>query len=142
MAPTSAGMTGRRAGACYTEAAMGRLRAVATLSLLLSGVSACAVDGPKPTAGERCTAVGASLLECGPAPLTGAEDTCWRLVDCGAIPVANADSDPTCCFDWAACVEHIEDLPDEQFEAALACIEAAACRDLQPKAGGGHAAPA
>jgi hypothetical protein len=114
---------------------MSRLRAMATLTALLCG--ACGIDGGKPV--DRCAGSAGTLIECGgPGPLSGAEDACWRLVQCGSIPAATPDSDPG-GFDWGACVEHVEYLPDDQFEAALACIEAARCDELRAPA---HALPA
>jgi hypothetical protein len=104
-------------------------------ALLLAG--GCGLDGGKPVDSHARCAEGAALTECGSASLTGAEDACWRLVQCSAIPVTNPESDPSCCFDWAECVARVGALPDEQFESALACIEAATCDELR-----GGAAPA
>jgi len=119
---------------------------MATYVVLLWGLPACGFDGGKPDSGDRCAAPGAPLIECGPAPLTGAEDACWHLVQCGAIPAANPDSDPSCCFDWAACVAHVDGLPDPQFEMTLACIETTACDELRSRGRAAHlhagAAPA
>ncbi len=75
------------------------------------------------------------MLDCEPVALAGAEEACWRLVQCGAVPVTNPESDPSCCFDWATCVNRIESLPDEQFELALACIEASQCDELKGESG-------
>jgi hypothetical protein len=113
-----------------------RLRALATFAALMGG--ACGIDGSKPIDRDRCAASGGTLLECGPGPLASAEDACWRLVQCGSIPAANPALDPTLGFDWAACVEHVEYLPDDQFESALACVEAARCDELRVRGGPGH----
>jgi hypothetical protein len=113
---------------------MGRESRAAAFALLLCGAAGCDVDGgPRPGAHERCGSAGAVLAECGPAALAGAEDACWRLVECGAVPAANPESNRSCCLDWASCVDYVEGLPDEQFEAALACIESAACDELRPR---------
>lgn len=112
---------------------MCRRCALATLAALLFGTAACGNDGPKPGVRGNCATARGPLLECDPVPLSGAEDACWRLVQCGAIPVANPESEPGCCFDWAACVDYVEALPDQRFELALACIEAAACDDLKSR---------
>ncbi len=109
-----------------------------TVAALLFGVPACGTDGIKPEV-DRCTSA-SGLAECGLTSLAGAEDACWRLAQCGAIPVANAESEPDCCFDWATCVEHVEGLPDEQFELALACIEAATCDELRSRSAPGRTA--
>jgi hypothetical protein len=116
---------------------MSRRCAVAAFAALLCGALACGVDSPKPDARELCAMSGRPLRECDQGSLVGAEDACWRLVQCGAIPAANPDSDPSCCFDWAACVNHVDGLPDEQFEQALACIEAATCAELGPRRAAG-----
>ncbi|HWM86676.1 MAG TPA: hypothetical protein VNO33_12580 [Kofleriaceae bacterium] len=110
------------------------------IAAVLCGAPACGIDGSKSGDRELCTAVGDPAVECEPVALGGAEDACWRLVQCSAIPVANPESQPSCCFDWAACVEHIEHLPDQQFESALACIESSSCDDLKPRAGRAHGA--
>jgi hypothetical protein len=112
---------------------------MATLAALLSGATACGNDAPKAEARAACVNAAGPLIECDPVPLAGAEDACWRLVQCGAIPVANPESEPDGGFDWSACVDFIERLPDQRFELALACIEASACDEL--KAGGGQARP-
>lgn len=112
---------------------MGGQSRAAAFALLLCGAAACDVDGePRPGARERCGSAAAPLAECGPAPVAGAEDACWRLVECGAVPAANPESNPSCCLDWASCVDYVEGLPDEQFEAALACIASATCDELRP----------
>jgi hypothetical protein len=114
---------------------------MATFAALLCAGWACGIDGTKPVdSHDRCAEAGGSLTECGPAALSGAEDACWRLAQCGAIPVANPEADPSCCFDWAACVARVGALPDEQFESALACIEAATCDELRGRAAAGRAA--
>ena len=106
---------------------------MATFAALLCGAPACGIDGPKAGARNQCATSQGSLLECDQASLGGAEDACWRLVECGAIPAANSESEPDCCFDWATCVSHVDALPDEQFEQALACIEAGTCDELRPR---------
>jgi hypothetical protein len=113
--------------------------AMATVAALLCGAPACGADDTKAGA-DRCASASGALSECGPTSLAGADDACWRLAQCGAIPVANAESSPDCCFDWSTCVEHVEGLPDEQFELALACIEAATCDELKARSSPGRAA--
>ncbi len=109
--------------------------ATATLAVLLSGASACGNDAPKAETRAECVSAAGPLIECDPVPLAGAEDACWRLVQCGAIPVANPESEPDRGFDWSTCVDFIERLPDQRFELALACIESSACNELKPRAG-------
>ena len=115
---------------------MSGTRAMATLAALLCASAACGIDPPPSTARGRCASDGDTGPDCEPVALASAEDACWRLVECGALPVANPESDPSCCFDWGACVNHVDSLPDEQFEMSLACIEASACDELKPGAAG------
>ena len=112
-------------------------RALAILAALLCIAGACGIDPPRSAARGPCTSDTDTGPDCEPVALASAEDACWRLVQCGALPVANPESDPTCCFDWGACVNHVDSLPDEQFEMSLACIEASTCDDLKPGSGGG-----
>ena len=103
-------------------------------ALVLSALvaAACGVDSDRSTPGLRgpCGSAGGPLSECEGTPIVSAEDACWRLVECGAIPVANPEDDPGCCFDWARCVDYVEELPDLDFEVALTCIEHAPCDHL------------
>jgi hypothetical protein len=101
-----------------------------SLVTLLVGAPGCADDAAGlDEASSECAGSDGLVPECDPAPVAGAEDACWRLVQCGAIPVANPESDPSCCFDWAACVAHVDHLPDQQFELALACVESTTCEE-------------
>ena len=112
---------------------MRRRCATAALAAVLFSAAACAVDGPR--SGDRDPCSGDDDMDCDPVALAGAEEACWRLVQCGAVPAANPESEPSCCFDWAACVNRIESLPDDQFELALACIEASQCDELKAESG-------
>src|SRR5687768_2489420 len=105
-----------------------RRRAMPISAAMIALCALIACDGdPKPGARGPCASPTGPAIDCTPVPLDSAEDACWRLVECGAIPVVNPESEPNCCLDWAACVETIEDLPDQDFELALACLEAAPC---------------
>lgn len=110
-------------------------RALAILAALLCA-GACGIDGPRPPARGHCSPEGDPRLGCEPVALASAEDACWRLVECGAVPVANPESDPSCCFDWGACVTRVESMPDEQFELAMACIESSSCEETRPASHG------
>jgi hypothetical protein len=102
-----------------------------TLIALAVSLAACDVDGPKPGVREPCSTAAGPLQECERVELMSAADACWRLVECGAIPIANPEADPECCFDWTSCVDYIEELPDPQYELTLACLEAATCDELK-----------
>jgi hypothetical protein len=111
---------------------MWRRCATASFAAMMGLAAACGieVDGPRDSARTNCATDGD--LDCEPIAVTGADDACWRMVQCRAVRVTNPESDPSCCFDWAACVHHVEALPDDEFEQALACIESASCDELKP----------
>jgi hypothetical protein len=105
---------------------------VVTIALAAAlATAACDIEGSKPGVRSQC-AVGAGPLEqCERVELLSPEDACWRLVECGSIPVANPEAEPDCCFDWARCVDYLEELPDPQLEQSLACLEVAPCDSLK-----------
>jgi hypothetical protein len=102
--------------------------------LVLAGaatlLAACSIDGSTPGVRDRCASAG-GLGTCDLTPVDDPESACWRLVECGVIPVANPDDEPDCCFDWATCVNFIEDLPDDRYDFTLPCVEAATCDELR-----------
>jgi hypothetical protein len=95
------------------------------LACVLPLVLACGTDDPRPGLRGTCGHGGGTLLGCEPEPVVDAESACWRLVDCGVIPVRNEDR-----FDWSRCVRFIEGLTAERYDFALACVEHAHCDDL------------
>lgn len=95
------------------------------------GVAGCNIDDAAQGVSEQCATGSGALLDCEDQPIESAEDACWRLVRCAAIPLANTDEDPNQFFDWAHCVEHIDRLPNELYDATLFCVEAATCDDLK-----------
>jgi hypothetical protein len=115
-------------------------RAMAILAALLcsaaGGIVACGIDSPRPPPRGQCSPEEDPRTGCEPVALASAEEACWRLVECGAVPVANPESDPGCCFDWGSCVNRVESMADEQFELALACVESSSCEELRPIAPG------
>jgi len=97
---------------------------VAVLSVSAVG---CGDDGSSQGFRGPCAAPGA--IDCPSAPLETAEDLCWRLVECGSIPVAGPEGNSV--FDWPRCVESVNSLDDYQFEFSLACVEASTCDELK-----------
>lgn len=93
---------------------------------LLAGLAATALascDGELGVRGPCATPTG-SIEGCVPQAIETADDACWKLVDCGVLRV-NSDG-----YDWADCVERIEEYPAERQQLTLSCIEAASCVEL------------
>lgn len=97
------------------------------LSLLVVVVAACG-PGDDTTDGTRgqC-AEGGALNACPEADRT-AEGACWRLVDCGAIPL---HADPNYVFDWDTCADTLESLTADRERLVIDCIAASACDQLK-----------
>jgi hypothetical protein len=98
------------------------------LALLL--LVACSnADGTRGQCAE-----GGELAACPEAERT-AEGACWRLVDCGAIPLKrdeNPDGSPNFnIFDWDNCVGDLESGRTDSERVAIDCIAAATCDSLK-----------
>jgi hypothetical protein len=93
-------------------------------------IGSCGGDASDPGVRGPCDEAGGGTLGCAPPVIESVEDACWRLVECGAIPVANPEDDPNCCFDWAECVDELGELPSYRLDFTLACIAAAPCSEL------------
>lgn len=70
---------------------------------------------------------GGALTDCPDSELT-AEAACWRLVDCGAIPVEGGPNDER---DWGTCVDGINDETADRERLVIRCIAAASCDELR-----------
>jgi hypothetical protein len=106
------------------------------MRLVLIALAACAAagcddEGSKSGVRGECASAGGPLEQCDRVDLISPEDACWRLVECGAIPIANPEEEPECCFDWERCVNYMEGLNDPAFELSLSCLEAAPCDSLK-----------
>lgn len=113
-------------------------RLVLNLALVASAcgaisASACGTDEQTPGFRGPCAEPGGPFGECPLTSVTSADEACWRLVECGVIPVANPEEQPDCCFDWARCVDFVEELPEAQFELTLACVESNTCEALRAR---------
>jgi hypothetical protein len=75
-------------------------------------------------------AEGGELSACPEAERTP-EGACWRLVDCGAIPL-DLGSAMVDHFDWNACVGYIDGLRSDQQRVVVNCIAASTCDSLKP----------
>jgi hypothetical protein len=105
-----------------------------TASLLLAacGLIACGGDDTVQGAHGRC-AFGGELNDCPDAERTP-EDACWRLVDCGAIPLYWEDpnpDDPIRRFDWGQCVDYIASRTNDRQRIMMSCIAASVCDELR-----------
>ena len=89
-----------------------------------------------------CAGSSGPFVGCEDVAIETSEDACWRLVECGAIPLAQNDPNLQWVTDWDECVDDLERLPADRHALVLACIEAASCEDLlldnSPTAPGGE----
>ncbi len=99
------------------------------LAAALASVAACDGDGAVQGHRTPCATPAGAFVGCETEPLETAEDACWRLVDCGVIPLER-NEDQQFVFDWRDCVLSLEDLPSEREDFIIACIGASACDDL------------
>jgi hypothetical protein len=96
------------------------------LLLLIAGAAAgCDGNGSHDGARGRCVSGGQILGECD--EVATPEDACWKLVECGVVPVDSADDNG---LDWGRCVERIERMDAPSQDVALACVGAASCDAL------------
>ncbi len=93
--------------------------------LVLLGACGAGDDTADGTRAE--CAHGGALVSCPPAERTP-EGACWRLVDCGAIPVK---SDNENRFTWGHCVDRIERSTSTAEQLIIDCIAVSTCDQLQ-----------
>ena len=104
------------------------LAATATLGLGLGG---CEDDVPLQGARTPCSHAGGSGLECVSEPIETAEDACWRLVDCGVIPLDEPDPDRNWVLDWERCLRTVAGMGEFQQTLVLRCVESSTCDQLK-----------
>lgn len=81
---------------------------------------------------EPCSNASGTLLGCDDMPIESPEDACWRLVECGVIPLQyELEDDDDWVLDWAICVRMIERMSEARYEFVLQCIETSSCDDLK-----------
>src|SRR5262245_54270402 len=96
--------------------------------LLVAIVLAACSAGDDTTEGARSfCAQGGALTDCPDAERTP-QGACWRLVDCGAIPVA---SDNENRFTWGRCVDLLERQTADRQRLVINCIAASTCDELR-----------
>lgn len=94
------------------------------LATVACGAGDDTADGTRALCAE-----GGALNDCPDAPRTP-EAACWRMVDCGAIPVHH---DEPFRLDWDRCVEEIWETSDIEQRLIVACIAAATCDQLKDR---------
>ncbi len=103
----------------------GLLVASTMLAALWSG--ACGAGDDVASGARAECAAGGVLTDCPDAPRT-AEDACWRLVECGAIPL---DHPEDFRLDWGTCVDRIQSQPEQYERLIVSCVAASTCDQLR-----------
>jgi hypothetical protein len=106
----------------------GRHSLLAFAAMVLA--AGCVGDGPTQGHRDRCADATGALIGCEEVEISTPEEACWRLVECGVIPLVNGP-ETDWAFDWDACVRNIERLPDSRYGLVLSCIEASTCEELR-----------
>jgi hypothetical protein len=97
------------------------------IGLVLLVLAACNAGDDVADGTRGLCAEGGELNDCDDVPSTPRE-ACWRMVDCGAIPVHHSEDFPD---DWDNCVEQIERMLDPAQRLTIACIAASTCDQLR-----------
>jgi len=106
-------------------------RAAALAAGLAFALAACGDGESLQGTREPCSTASGTLLGCSDDPIQSAEDACWRLVECGVIPLDFDDEVNEYVLDWANCVRLIERMSEVRYEYTLQCVEASSCDDLK-----------
>lgn len=96
-------------------------------SLALAIGSACGTGDDVAVGSRALCAQGGVLTDCPDAEQTS-EGACWRLVDCGAIPL---DHNEDFRIDWGTCVDRLDRLTADRRELVTSCIAASSCDQLR-----------
>ena len=80
---------------------------------------------PPPARHALCSEGGA--LDSCPDTVRTPEDACWRLVDCGAIPLSSTTNK----FTWGKCIDAIEGQDAAAEQLIIACIAQSSCDALK-----------
>lgn len=103
------------------------------LVLGLAAAASSACDDYENIDGARGScASGGTLAGCPDSERTP-EAACWRLVECGAIPLEarNDDgSDDPDGFDFGRCLNRLESLVEERARVIIACVVSSTCDEL------------
>ena len=94
----------------------------AAAALALFAFAGC--DGTDGTRGP-CAAGGQVLDDPSCQAVETVEDACWKLVECGVLPLDSEDGN-----DWGDCVDELEFMRAHNRELALVCVDTASCDQL------------
>lgn len=108
-----------------------RVLPLAALSVLLLS---CSFDDSAPGVRTQCATPSADPL-CEQASIDTPEAACWRLVECGSIPVRNPEEEEESYFDYNLCVRFFERLDRHRLDLSLACVGHATCDELRFEGG-------
>ncbi len=102
------------------------MRSIAWAALAVwLGAAGCDDTGSVDGTRGPCAA-GGQVLGCDDEVAT-IEDACWKLVQCGEIPVDHVNEGGA---DWGNCVERLEELDGSMAAVSIACVDAASCDAL------------
>jgi len=103
----------------------------ARICVVLLAISACGLgDDTADGTRDQCAEGGELNNTCSGSVQT-AEQACWRMVDCGAIPLHRMERYQ---FDWNECVEDIERAGLPQSRLMMGCVAASTCDQLKANA--------
>ena len=88
---------------------------------------ACSAGDDTVEGGRANCAYGGALTDCPDADHTSGA-ACWRLVECGAIPVQSEDENR---FDWGNCVDGLDRATADRQRVMISCITASTCDELR-----------
>jgi hypothetical protein len=87
----------------------------------------CSAGDDTVEGGRAKCAFGGALTDCPDAERTSGA-ACWRLVDCGAIPLESEDENR---FDWGNCVDGIDRATSDRQRLMINCIATSTCDELR-----------
>lgn len=99
--------------------------------LLLACALCAACDDTEDKDGARGScAAGGVLSGCDDAERT-VEAACWRLVECGSLPLESGDIDNVNRPDFGNCLDVLDRMTDERAALVIACVVSSTCDELQ-----------
>ncbi len=98
------------------------------IAVLVIAASACSAGDDTTDGARGVCAFGGQLTDCPDAERTP-EAACWRLVDCGRIPVDDEGNNNA--FDWGTCVDGLSRLTTDRQKLVIDCIASSTCDELR-----------
>lgn len=99
------------------------------LALALLPLVSCSFDENAPGVRGPCGATNGEPL-CPAESIVTGDDACWKLVQCGSIPV-ESDQEQNDVFDEPYCERYFDRLSPHRYDIAVACVAAATCDQLR-----------